>query len=164
MDVFVEQLVKKKKTPGDMAIISVTIWLGLLIMVLTFMYLFPLTALVVCGVGYLMFRIVTSQNVEFEYSVTNGDIDIDCIRGKRTRKRIVSVRGAKIESLEHRSPTAEERKRYDRLVMAAALDHSDDNWCFTYHSKKSGHTLVIFQPDDRILEALTAGLPRHVIR
>ncbi len=97
---------------------------------------------------------------EVEYSVTNGNIDIDRIVGKSRRKRLVQVRGEKIESL---LPVTAERlsAAYDRVVMAANSPQSA-TWCFTYHSRKNGRTLVLFEPDDRVFAVLRGGLPRLV--
>ena len=33
-------------------------------------------------------------------------------------------------------------------------------WYFTYHSKKSGSTLVLFQPEERVMDAFKASLPK----
>ena len=35
-------------------------------------------------------------------------------------------------------------------------------WCFTYSSKKNGRTMVVFQPEERVLGALKAGLTKLV--
>ena len=108
-----------------------------------------------------MWYIIGSQNIEYEYCVTNGDIDVDCIIARRKRKRIVSVSGRKVESLlpyDANKGTA----GYQRVVVAAPSLQESGLWCFTYHSKKNGHTLVVFQPDDRVKDSFYEGLPKLV--
>ena len=49
-------------------------------------------------------------------------------------------------------------EEFDRRVMAATSETAEGVWCFTYRSKKNGHTLVLFQPEQRVLETLRTGL------
>ena len=37
-------------------------------------------------------------------------------------------------------------------------------WTFTYRSKRNGYTLVVFQPDNRVLWELRGGLTKLVQR
>ena len=103
----------------------------------------------------------TARNKEYEYCVTNGDVDIDLITAKRARKRVVSVAGRKIETLLPYD-TAKSTAGYQRVVVAAPSLREAGLWSFTYHSKKNGHTLVVFQPEQRVLSALYQGLPKLV--
>ena len=93
---------------------------------------------------------------EYEYCVTNGDIDIDRIRGTRRRLRLVSVRGDTIESLARDTADCD-LTRFNRVVKCVTGEAAD-LWYFTYHSKKNGHTVVVFQPNERVLSALIDGL------
>ena len=161
MDTFVEQIVAKKKGGKEWAIIIGVIVGFLVVSFLLFWFLYMIALLLIMGAGYGAWWLITSQNIEFEYSVTNGDIDIDQITARRKRRRIVSVTGAKIESLQPFDDSFASRP-FDRQVMAAPSLAEEGLWCFTYHSKKNGNTLVVFQPEQRVLDALIAGLPRLV--
>ena len=159
MDTFFEQIVKKKKSVSEWAGIVATVVLAVALMVVLWIFNFPLlTPLLIIGVGYGAWWLVTGLNVEYEYCVTNGDIDIDLITAKRKRKRIVSVVGRKVESLLPYDAAKVDEKAYQRVVNAAPSKKETGLWCFTYHSKKSGHTLVVFQPDQRVLRAFFDGL------
>lgn len=167
MDMFVEQIVAKQKGIKEYAIIfgSITALLIIVMFVLPYLLAFgPLAFLLLVGIGYGLWWLLTSLNIEYEYSVTNGDIDIDRIIAKRKRKRIVSVRGSKIEVLEPYNAADYAARRFDRRVIAAPSPNSDMLWCFSYRSKKGGHTLVVFQPEERVLNALKSGLSMLVLR
>ena len=158
MDTFEEQLVKQNVTGKHIAI---TIGAGvgiLLLSVAAALFLPILLVVTVAGGIFLIWFLITSGRREVEYSVTNGDIDIDQITNQSRRKRLVQVKGAKIESLLPITP-ARTAGHYDRVVMAAQTAETA-TWCFTYHSKQNGKTLVLFEPNDRILEALKTGLPK----
>ncbi|MDD4546686.1 MAG: DUF6106 family protein [Oscillospiraceae bacterium] len=168
MDTFVEQIVVKRKGAKDFAIIIGTVIISVLLLLFIFPYVFPflgmLSALLFIGIGYGIWWLLTSLNIEYEYSITNGDIDIDQIIAKRKRKRIVSVSGAKIESLEPYTIEEYSSRKFERRVIAAPSENVPDLWCFTYRSKKNGHTLVVFQPEQRVLDSLKAGLSILVLR
>ena len=100
--------------------------------------------------------------MEFEYSITNGDVDIDRIVARRKRNRLVSVRGQKIESAGKYDAARMQNRPFDRTVMAASSLAEEGLYYFTYHSKKSGSTIVIFQPDERVKDAFYKSLPKLV--
>jgi len=165
VDIFIEQIVKKKSGAREAMILFGASALAVFLMFAVAVINFGLLAFTAMGVGYGLWQVFHSQSIEFEYAVTNGDIDIDRITGKRRRKRMVSVAGAKVERFERhkqydRYGGGLDPRQFDRYVMAAAVADHPDNWCFTYRSKKSGHTLVVFSPDERVLEGFVKGLPR----
>lgn len=168
MDIFVEQIVAKKKSAKDFLIIVASIIgfiiIAFLIIVIGPNFIGPIALLLVFGLGYGLWWLLTGLNIEYEYSVTNGDIDIDQIIARRKRKRVVSVSGKKIESLEPYSQQEYMSRKFDRQVIAAPSVSEPGLWCFTYRSKKNGHTLVVFQPEKRVLEALKSGLSALVLR
>lgn len=158
MDSFVEQLIKERRGGRYfLATFGLTL-AALLLLTLTVMfsgYLGMFVALIVVGIGYGWYRCTSMLITEYEYCVTNGDIDIDRIRGKSSRLRLVSVRGDKIETL---APyNGEALTQYDRVVRCISGEAAD-LWQFTYRSKKNGHTVVVFEPNPRVLHALVEGL------
>lgn len=160
MDTFVEQIVAKKKGGREYGIIILVI-LAALILTAALLLFVPFLLILVIGIGYGAWWLITSQNIEYEYSVTNGDIDIDQIIAQRKRKRIVSVSGVKIEMMAPYNQAEFAGRQFDRRVIAAPSEETA-TWCFSYHSKKNGHTLVVFEPEKRVLTALQEGLPKLV--
>lgn len=159
MDTFVEQIIKKKKTPTDILIMVATALAALLVSAAIIKYvsiLLPMTVLIIWGAYWL----ITSRNREFEYSITNGEMDIDCIIAKRRRKRVCSVSCGKVEAYGRYVPAKFVGRRFDATIMAASAPNEQGNYYFTYRSKTHGNTLVIFQPDERVREAFFTALPR----
>ncbi len=161
MDTFIEQIVQKKKGAKEWAIIAGVFAGSLFLVLLAWWFIPPFALFVLVGVGFGGWYLISAQNNEFEYCVTNGDIDIDQIIDRRRRKRLVSVSGRKVESLLPYDP-AKGTAGYQRVVMAAASLQTAGLWSFTYHSKKNGHTIVVFQPQQRVLQALYSGIPKLV--
>lgn len=160
MDTFFEQIVKKKKGFAEWAIIISIIVAALVLVALVWIFNI-LAAIATLGIVYGAWWLATTQNVEFEYCVTNGDIDVDKIIARRKRERLVSVAGRKVRALAPFDPEKPLGK-FQRTVVAAPSLNEQGLWYFTYYSKKNGDTLVIFMPDDRVLGALYDGLPKLV--
>ncbi len=107
-----------------------------------------------------MWWLLTGMNIEYEYCITNGDIDIDKITARRKRERVVSVSLRKLETVGRYEPEKWKERGVDRVVVAAPSEKEEGLYCFSYRSKKRGHTLVVFQPNERLLAAFEEGLPR----
>ena len=161
MDSFFEQIVKKKKGAKEWAIIVAVMVAAVVLLALALIFAGSLIIIAAVGIVYGAWWLATTQNIEFEYCVTNGDIDVDTIIACRKRQRLVSVAGRKVRALAPYDPNKPLGK-FQRTVMAAPSLNEDGLWYFTYHSKKNGDTLVIFMPDDRVLGALYEGLPKLV--
>ncbi len=159
MDIFAEQIVKKKKTALDWlfavavavvaAVVSFAIWKYV-------NFLLPMIVLVVWGAWWL----ITNRNLEYEYSITNGEMDVDCIIAQRRRKRLCSITCSKVEEYGKLSTVVLTGKKIDHTIMAASSAQDAENYYFIYRSKMHGRTLVIFQPNERIRQAFYAALPR----
>ena len=161
MDTFIEQIVQKRKDSKEWAIIVGVVLAALVVLAACFLFISFLFPFVALGAGYGAWYLISAQNKEYEYCVTNGDIDVDLIIARRRRKRLVSVSGRKIEALlpyDGKVSTA----HYQRVVVTAPSANEEGLWYFTYNSKKNGNTLVVFQPDGRVLGALYSGLQKLV--
>lgn len=81
MDIFVEQIVKRRFGAKDYAIMVGISFLAAVVVFLSVMilsgYVGGIAFLVAIGALYGAFRLIMARNLEFEYSVTNGDPDRD---------------------------------------------------------------------------------------
>lgn len=164
MDTFIEQIVQKRKDGKEWAIIAGIVLAFVVLMIVGFLflpYISMLLPVLLVGAGYGAWYVISAQNKEYEYCVTNGDIDVDMIIARRRRKRLVSVSGRKVEVLLPYDGTVS-TAHYQRLVVVAPSLQEEGLWYFTYNSKKNGNTLVVFQPDGRVLNALYGGLTKLV--
>lgn len=166
-DTFTEQIIKQKKSMLDYINI-ILIAVGFLFAVLSVAFLSvkynilsKIFFFFLAGMIFLFWKIATSFNIEYEYSVTNGDIDIDKIIGKRTRKRIISINAKNIESFK-RFTGNENRKSFNNIIFAGSDPKSQDLWYCTFRHNKSGNTLLIFEPNEKVLNAIKPFLPRLV--
>ena len=169
MDIFMEKLVTRKKTLTDHLITAgIIIAAALLIMVVLSIPILAqlgLSLIVAAGIAYLGYRLITSRNIEYEYIVTNGDLDIDVIISKRKRKRIFSANCREFDIV---SPV--KSSHFDQSVQnirnridASSSRDSPDAYFVTlnYNGEK---TLVIFEPTEKMLNNFRFYIPRKVFR
>ncbi len=169
MDTFLEKLVAKKKTMTD-HLITAGVIIGSILLILVVMAI-PLLAqlgmspLVAAGILYLAFRIITSRNIEYEYIVTNGDLDIDKIISKRKRKRIFSANCKEfdiVSPVKSNSFSQSVQSIRNRIDATSSID-SPDAYFITLNYKGE-RTLVIFEPSQKMLDNLRFYIPRKVMK
>lgn len=162
MDIFVEQLIKKRMGPKDYMIIGATILVGLVLILASLLFLPAFFIMILLGVGFGAYYIITSRSVEFEYSVTNGDLTIDKIICQRKRKRVISIDAHTIEDMGKFRPELLKTKSSYKPYITSENDDARGSWYFCAHSAKEGNVLVTFDPNDKVMNALKPFVPRQV--
>ena len=167
MDTFMEKIVAKRKgikdsliTAGIVFAAMVLIMLSLSIKVISQL---GIGAFIAAGIAYLAYRLITSRNVEFEYIVTNGDIDIDKIISRRKRKRIFSASCKEFDILSRvksNSFSQSVQSIKNRIDASSSLDSPDA--FFATLNYKGEKTLLIFEPDERMLNNFKIYIPRKM--
>jgi len=160
MDIFIERIVAKKRDMKD-NLISVGVILGSLLLFFILLNIPVVSQLInqlglgifiFAGLVYLSYRVIVSRNVEYEYILTNGDLDIDKITAKRKRKRIFSGSCkefdilARVKSEEFKKAIYSIKNRID-----ASSTMLSNNAFFITANYKGMKTMVIFEPDERML-------------
>lgn len=160
MDNIAEQLVEKKTTGADIAK-KVLISIAALTLASFFMFISIVTgfmAAVIPAVGVLAGGVwlLGSFNLEYEYIVTNNEMDIDKIIGRRKRKRMITV---DISAAEDFAPyPSKEEVNADVVVHAYSGSEVNAYYLITNH-KDYGKVKVIFNPNEKIREAIVQELP-----
>ena len=167
MDTFMEKLVVKKKTAADYlimaGIIIASLILILVVLSIKLLVQLGLSLILAAGIGYLAYRLITSRNIEYEYIVTNGDLDIDQIISKRKRKRIFSANCKEfdiVSPVKSNSFSQSVQSIRNRIDASSSID-SPDAYFITLNYKGE-RTLVIFEPDEKMLDNFKKYIPRKV--
>ncbi len=169
-DIFLEYIVKQKPT-GKTFLYRLGIILAALLLafiVLCFagnqmvMYFLP-AALI--GIGYASFKLWTGLNFEYEYIVTNGELDVDRIAARRARKRVFNAQPKEIEvlaPLDAKYKDKYENGEFAKTIDASSSKSSPDRWFLIANSKKYGRVRVIFEPTERMVENIRHYIPDKV--
>lgn len=166
-DVFVEHMVKRKLGTKDILIcLGVSILGAVVIFIgIQFLPIMPMIPfLVICGVIYGMYKLISMRSVEYEYSITNGDIAVDKIISRKSRKRLTSFDAKGIEEMGKYTENAQKlrSKRVDKTIFASETDDGADAWYVIAKSRKTGLTLLVFSPDERCIDAIKPFMDRRL--
>lgn len=165
MDVFIEQIVKKKYNGMDY-LIFVGIVLAALVLISACLFIQALESFsLLIGIGILVgaYFLIISRNLEFEYSVTNGDVTVDKIINRSKRKRVISFDAHNTEEMGKYDPEKHQGKSYDKRLFTGDSVENKESWYMTFHSTKTGYTLLVFTPNEKVLTAIKPFLPHQVM-
>ncbi len=96
-DIFVEELVACRGSARTRLLQLGVVVLTVLLLIADLLFVplvAPVTFVVICVVAFFTIRYL---NTEFEYSFTNGDLDIDRISGRRWRRRMLEINARQIQ-------------------------------------------------------------------
>ena len=161
MDNFKEQIVKKMPDKSDRMKKALIIAGAVVVAVLCFVLLKTL-GIIFAGLAiYGGYYLLTNLFVEYEYILTGGEIDIDKIIAQRSRKRLATVKlSTAVEFGEagqdlHVSTTA-------TFIKADANDPAQKNYYIRLNHETLGETVLLFTPNDEMLEMVKNNLPRNL--
>jgi len=165
MDVFMEKIVKRKKDAKDHLITVGIILAGFVIMLFVpiIPYIGSLWLVINAGIIYLMYYLITSRDVEYEYIVTNGDLDVDKIVSKRKRKRIFSANCKEFDVVARLNSDKydhEARNIKNRLELVSSMKSPDIY--FATLNYKGERTIIFFEPSEKMLNSFKTFIPRKV--
>ena len=168
-DVFIEYMVKAQRTLKT-ALLKVLILLGGAILAIVLMSLSGfLGAFSVLGVAaavgsaYGAYFLFTSMNVEYEYAITNGEMDVDKIVAQRKRKRLCTVRWREVETFGKYVPSEHADKRYENKIMACDSPNNPELWYCTVRVPNKGMVFLVFNASEKMLEAIKKFLPKPIL-
>lgn len=160
MDVFCEYIVKVKKNPVELTISALGIILAVILLGFSLFFLFtPFSSFVLlidAGVVYGAYILITHFNVEYEYILTNGDIDIDKIIAKRKRKRVLSFSTKEFEIV----APYKQGENYTNVLDLGTRNY--ENAYYAVFSKDGQKKTLVFNPPQKMIEAMRTYSPRTV--
>lgn len=169
---FMEKIVRKQKETIDYMKIAGLILAVFVIIVLSLSVQFLMTfaPILIIGSAWGAWWLISGMNKEYEYSVTENFIDIDCIIAQRKRLRVFSgdVKEceicARVNSDYFRDFSKGNRKI---LNFAPTTDVKKNYFIVTKNNAKKAKTkgetiLVIFEPDDRMIPSLRKYSPSKI--
>lgn len=169
MDSFLEYLMAKKPTAKEIILKALVIFFAVFLSLLVFTIFAAVAALrafsffaVLC-IGYLAYIVVTRMSIEYEYIFTNGDLDIDIIRGRKVRKRLISIKCKDIKIMEKTEDIQAKTKTGEKSIIAVY----NPNACEIYkiEAVKNGgrDVLIFFQPTEKLVGEMKKFNPRNII-
>ncbi|MCK9479910.1 MAG: DUF6106 family protein [Firmicutes bacterium] len=167
MDFFNEYIVTQKKGAKEFLLIfAMIVGAILLILLLTAFagYLQSFFLLLLAGVIYMLYIGISAQNIEYEYIVTNGELDIDKIAARRKRTRVISAHS---RNFEYFAPLNQEHMaEFNNPNITKRFDFSSNTKSprvyFVILNKDNEKTCFTFEPTDKMLDCFSRYVPRNV--
>lgn len=171
MDMYAEYIVKRKSDIKTTAIKMLIIFASAVLMYvaigLTQAYgliiIMPASVALIAWAGY---RAYLMFNVEYEYIVTNGELDIDRIIARRGRKRMINVKTTAYELIApyddaHRA--AYENGNFVKTVDARSSVNAEEGvWFIIADIRDTGRVRILFEPTPKMLKIFSDYLPRQM--
>ena len=163
MDTFFEQIVRIKKTGKAVAAI-LGIWI-LALFLCAALILFPvlraLTLIIICGILFGAFKLSSLFNIEYEYIITNGTLDIDKIINKSSRKRILSFELTTVSRIDKFNAGLLNSMNQKQITFAC---NPDDANAYLMVAEREGKPSVylVFSPEERLKGAIVKFVPKYI--
>lgn len=180
-DVYMEYMVKPPKSGRQKAVTALVIAAGIilsLVMVLIIYaaafalmgtqfgsFAFSIGLVLIALMWYGVYLIIGMQNYEYEYLLTNSEIDIDKIMSKKGRKRVISFDFrevsicANVDDEEHNS--AYKNNTADKTLSLIG-DAARGNVYFADFTKDGERLRVLFQPTSKMIGEIKKFNPRNI--
>ena len=162
-DFYAEYLVPRKPSAIDLVkkgligVAAAALAAGFFLM---FFMMFPLNLAGVGLIFYLGYLFITNIDVEYEYIVSNGEMDVDKIMGKRKRKRLVT---APIDEFTAFGKLEDAPEEADGCTTVLADDgYSENRYFADFVHKSAGNVRIIFSPSEKILDGMELFLPKQL--
>lgn len=167
MDLFLEYIIKRKKgvkenilTLAIILCVPSLVYLSILLLVTP---IAPLTIFIIAGIIFLAYWLISKMNVEFEYIITNNELDIDKITSKKTRKRLITIDLKKIDLT---APAMTSVHRNELSKPATNVIYADSGVAekaYFINFEKDGQTYRVFlSPTDKMIDAMKIYAPGRV--
>lgn len=156
-DTFVEELVVRHNTVKNLMLDVLIIIAAVALAAAVWLFLspiFPAMLVILVVAAYLG---VKFQGVEFEYSFTNGDLDVDKIMAKRKRVRLVEINQKQIQVMAPYTTEYESVTRdysVSRVIDVSSSKNAAGRWFMIYEDAEGKYVFLVLQPSKRFREAM----------
>lgn len=152
-DKFTEDVIVKEKNDGNIAVVVLFVFLAVLFFLLN-MFKLLLGGYILCLIsGFTAYYFAGRQNVEYEFTMTNENVEVDAIFNKERRKEIVKFN---LQDTKLAAPSDSPRLEHERQSKSRTLyfiSGVKDRELFSLLGEYGGIvTEVVIEPTEKILE------------
>lgn len=154
-----------RKTPAYALPAKIGMSLFLTITLLATLFIHPIFFILTAGFGVFMFFMMPRFDVEWEYTFLDGELRIDKIFSRSSRKRYLNLLFDRVDAV---APvTSDDIARNLNNPGFTKIDCSaksgDDSKVYgILYSDEKARRVILFEPDEKMLKALRRYSPRKV--
>lgn len=156
-DTFVEELVVRRNSLKNLLLEVLIILAALVLAFAVWIFLSPIFPAMLVILVFAAYLGIKFQGVEYEYSFTNGDLDVDKIMAKRKRKCLVEINQKQIKVMapytaEYESVTHD--YSVSQVIDASASKNAAGRWFIIYEDADGKDVFLVIQPSKDFRDAL----------
>lgn len=162
-EVFNEQLVKKQPNSKDV-MKKIGIIVAAIIVILVILTLIPQIVLPAMLVeGFILVLVFRRMNVEYEYILTNNELDIDRIFNKNSRKKGMSidVKSFVIVAPVLKKEYVDDLKKFDKVIDFSSGVVTENTYAALLN-KDGKRVKLIIEPNEKMLKAMRMYCPSAI--
>ncbi len=165
-ETFKEYLIKQKKSTMDTAAQAGIVIAAAIVIMIGFTpglpFIGPIIILVTLFAAVTFFN---RFNKEYEYILTNNELDIDVIYNKSKRKRVITVNMKSIEIMAsiHDTAKSHELQKGNKVINASDGKNGADTYAIIF-SKDSALYKVLVTPNESFLNEMYKQAPHKVFK
>ena len=167
-EIFKEYLIKQKKSPKDImaqtALVLCAVVISSIIFIIGGDFIGPLLIVgVIFGTGVLFNKF----SREYEYILTNNELDIDVIYNRNTRKRVITVDMKKIDmmaSIQDDRHTSTLNRPGIKVINASDNTNDENTYAIITDTEKNGICKILITPNETLLDELYKQAPNKVVK
>lgn len=165
-DIFKEYLIKQKKSPVDLLAQAGIVLVTAIIVFIGFLpnlpFLGPILILVALFSAAVLF---TKFNREYEYILTNNELDIDVIYSKSRRKRVLTIdmKNIVIMASIQDGAKSQELQKGNKVINASDGENGPNTYAIVT-SKDNVLYKVLITPNEAFLNELYRQAPHKVFK
>lgn len=161
MDTYLEFIIRKKYTFGKIVLLiflytlASVLSVGVFLVAITSPVVMQLSGFLIALLFFGVWFAHKKLSVEYEYILTNDELDVDRIVAKRSRKRLVTVSVKNFDEFgQVEDNSIFKRKREFKVVLDASIGKDSINRCYaTFYNKHGDRMLLIFNPTSKMTDA-----------
>ncbi len=166
MEQYYEQTVQKIPTTGE-KLLAVLVWIGAVaaagggfyLMVIVVPQIGSLLALIFMLMVFMLAVLYTKRlNPEFCYEFTEGKLSVDKIAKKGSRTTLTQIDFSRLTSFGRYTP-AKKREHKPYRTYTATTGRTKELWYTVCLADRGRKDMVIFEPDEQLLELIKRSLP-----
>lgn len=172
-DIFIEQLVKRKRPLKSRIIFIFSIIIVLLIpitltvlaanRIITAYFVYIALFSLVAGI-WVLWYIRSHQNLEFEYQMVQDILVVSKIIAKRKRKEMLRLDVRTIDILAKGNEPELQKLNFTKLYDAAENSNDDENTYYAvYQHAGYGKCVLQFNPGEKVLNAMKPYLKKDIV-
>lgn len=166
MDHFAEYLVQKRPTSQDRLkqglIVAAAVVLSVLIGAISVLTGWLFLLVLVIGAIYGAYYLLTGCYTEYEYTVTNGELDVDKIAGKRKRSHLLTVPVPKFTGFGVYTDQTDDP--LDATLFLCSDNTGENAYYADFTTEEYGTARLIFTPNEEMVQTIVLFLPAALKR